>query len=64
MKKYLFFILTILISGCSTAGPFVSNISSDGKGNLIIEKQRIEFNAFTGIASTQDTTNTEIKINQ
>ncbi len=29
----------LLLSGCaSTAGPFVTNISSDGQGGLIVEK--------------------------
>lgn len=63
MKKSLFLILSvILISGCSTAGPFVSNISSDGKGNLIIEKQRIKHDGFSGIISTEDTTTQTIRV--
>ncbi len=38
----------VVLTGCTTAGPFVTNISSDGRGNLIIEKNTVHMNAFTG----------------
>ena len=43
-----------VLTGCSTAGPFVTNISSDGRGGLIIEKNIVHLNGFTGYISTGD----------
>ncbi|EIP96832.1 hypothetical protein OpiT1DRAFT_01257 [Opitutaceae bacterium TAV1] len=40
------------LGGCTTAGPFVTNISSDGQGNLVVEKNTVHFNAFTGAVSS------------
>jgi hypothetical protein len=51
-----------LLSGCTTAGPFVTNISSDGRGNLIIEKSRVKMNAFMGTVSNEGGTTTTIRI--
>ncbi|MGM0442326.1 MAG: hypothetical protein ACQEQC_07895 [Elusimicrobiota bacterium] len=62
MKKYIFVLLAFVISGCTTAGPFVTNISSDGRGNLIIEKSRIQFNSFTGTLSNKEGSTQSIKI--
>ncbi|MFH2052826.1 MAG: hypothetical protein ABIK96_10220 [bacterium] len=44
--------LAVAVSGCSTAGPFVTNISSDGQGNIIVEKNMVKYNSFTGNVST------------
>ncbi|MGD9547118.1 MAG: hypothetical protein AB7V45_06140 [Candidatus Krumholzibacteriia bacterium] len=44
--------LAAFASGCSTAGPFVTNISSDGQGNIIVEKNMVKYNSFTGNVST------------
>jgi type IV secretion system protein VirB7 len=44
----------ILMSGCTTAGPFVTNISSDGRGNLIVEKNTVQMNAIMGTVSSGD----------
>jgi len=52
----------IIVSGCTTAGPFVTNISSDGQGNLIIEKSRVKMNAFMGTVSNEGGTTTTIRI--
>lgn len=30
--------LTCLLVGCSTAGPFVTNIYPDGQGGIIVER--------------------------
>jgi outer membrane protein assembly factor BamE (lipoprotein component of BamABCDE complex) len=51
-----------LLSGCTTAGPFVTNISSDGRGNLIIEKSQVKMNAFMGTVSNEGGTTTTIRI--
>ena len=50
--------LALVLIGCSTAGPFVTNISSDGQGNLIIEKNTVKFNSFTGNVSSGETPTT------
>jgi len=44
-----------VLTGCTTAGPFVTNISSDGRGNLIVEKNTVHMNAFTGAVSSGET---------
>ncbi len=44
-------ISSILLSGCSSAGPFVTNITSDGQGNLLVEKSMIRCNWVTGTIS-------------
>jgi len=50
-------------TGCTTAGPFVTSISSDGRGNLIVEKNTVHHNAFTGTISSGDNpTTTSIKL--
>lgn len=54
--------LSLLASGCTTAGPFVTSISSDGRGNLIVEKSMVQYNGFTGTVSNESTTSTSIKL--
>ena len=53
MKKLLLTMVFVgmLISGisCSNAGPFVTDISSDGDGGLIITKNTVVFNPFFGV---------------
>jgi type IV secretion system protein VirB7 len=45
-------IAAMTLAGCTTsAGPFVTSISSDGKGNLVIEKNTVDVNGFTGTVS-------------
>ena len=63
MKRNLLILsLALLASGCTTAGPFVTSISSDGRGNLIVEKSMVKMNAFMGTVSTEGTTTTTIKL--
>lgn len=57
----LFLILALLgLTGCSTAGPFVTSISSDGRGGLIIEKSMVVFDPFLGYISNGEVTTTKI----
>jgi hypothetical protein len=45
-------VIVVTLAGCTTtAGPFVTNISSDGKGNLVVEKNTVIVNGFTGTVS-------------
>lgn len=59
MKYALLVCSCLFLMGCSTAGPFVSNISSDGRGNLIVEKSSAEYNAFLGVVGNKGDRSTE-----
>ena len=66
MKK-IFVISTLMVIaaelvGCSTAGPFVTNISSDGAGGLTVEKCLLHFNGWNGNMSNTDCTNVNLKL--
>jgi len=58
----LAFVVAVLLAltGCTTAGPFVTSISSDGNGGLVIEKSMVEFNCFLGTIGNTDSTTTKI----
>ena len=56
--------LSLFACSCSTAGPFITNISSDGKGNLVIEKSMVRMNAFTGTVSNTEPTTSTIRLYQ
>lgn len=51
--RYIMLVLVLLIAGCSTAGPYVTNISSDGKGGLVVEKSSVEYNGITGTVGSK-----------
>ena len=55
-------LMLVTLAGCTTAGPFVSNISSDGRGGINIEKQKVQFNGFTGCITTVETTSSNIQL--
>jgi len=54
--------LALLTTGCTTAGPFVTSISSDGRGGLIVEKSMVKYNSFMGTVSNENTTTTSIRL--
>lgn len=60
LNCFIFLIFLSSIGGCSSAGPFITNISSDGRGNLIVEKTTVEHNGFTGTISNKNTTTSTI----
>ena len=63
MKKLFFIACLLLLSGCaSTAGPFVTNLSNSGDGDLVIEKCMVKFDPWMSIVNNSDCTNTTIKI--
>ena len=65
MKHAIAGILILLsLSACSTAGPYVTNISSDGDYGLNVEKCKVHFNSFTGHVSTGDCTNHNITLSR
>jgi type IV secretion system protein VirB7 len=51
--------LIAVVSGCSTAGPFVTNVSPDGKGGLVVEKNTVHLNSFTGVITLGETPTTQ-----
>lgn len=56
-------ISTFAISGCaSKAGPFVTSISSDGRGGLIVEKCMAKFDPWMSTVNNDDCTSTTMRI--
>jgi len=39
----------IFLTGCTSAGPYVTNIGYDGNGDLMITTDTVEFNWFFGV---------------
>ncbi len=51
------------VSSCSsTAGPFVTNISSDGRGGLVIEKCMAKFDPWMSTVGNSECRNTNIQL--
>jgi hypothetical protein len=52
MKTALLLLLLPALAGCySTAGPFVTSITSDGHGNITVEKNMLRMATFGGALS-------------
>ena len=63
MKRLsLIAIAAFAITGCTTAGPFVTNISSDGAGGLTVDKCSVQMNAFMGTVSNKDCTTQNVRL--
>ena len=41
-------VAAVLLPGCTTAGPYVTNVAYDGQGNLLVTKNTVVFNGFFG----------------
>lgn len=55
MKNYLLILfISASFLNCSTAGPFVTNVSQDVQGNIIIEKCSLEYNAWISTVNSID----------
>lgn len=54
---------SLFMAGCTTAGPYVTNISSGGNGELNVEKCAVKLNSFTGTISTTDCTSQSLTVN-
>ena len=61
-KIFIVLCVVSLFAGCTTAGPYVTNISSDGDNGLNIEKCKVELNAFLGVVNTGDCSNSTLKL--
>jgi len=48
-------VVAATLSGCTTAGPFVTDVAYDGDGNLLITKNSVKYDAFFGTVSTGNT---------
>ena len=62
MKNISITLIILFLSACTNAGPFVTNISSDGNRGLIIEKCQVHMNALMGTVSNDNCTSTSIYI--
>lgn len=64
-KLFLMTIFAVLLQACTTAGPFVTNITSDGYNGINIERCTVEMNAvFGGLSAirNKDCTMQNLKI--
>lgn len=62
-KKLLSIGAIIILAGCtSQAGPFVTNISSDGQGNLVVEKCMVELQRQISTVQNSGCSNTTISL--
>jgi len=54
-------IATLLATGCSTAGPFVTSVTSAGPNRLNVEKCYVELNSFVGYVTNKDCTSVVVQ---
>jgi hypothetical protein len=64
MKRLILLPAVLGLSACTTAGPYVTNLSSDGANGLNIEKCKVELNAFLGVVNTGECINSNIKLSR
>lgn len=63
MKWLLPILAASALCACATtAGPFVTGISSDGADGLLVEKCHIRFDPWMGTVGNNDCTNSTIKV--
>lgn len=62
MWKLFPFTVLIVLSGCASAGPVVSNISYDANGALSIEKCKVHANFFLGTMELEECNTHEFSI--
>lgn len=54
MARWFVMVSLLVLSGCASTGPLVTNISYDASGSLMIEKCRIHSNYFLGTIDLRD----------
>lgn len=64
MNRVFVVVSALVLSACTTAGPFVTNISSDGANGLNIEKCSVQLNTFTGTVTNTGCTSQNIRLRQ
>lgn len=52
--RYFILCFLLIFSGCTSAGYFITDISSDGKGGLIIQKSKIVYNPASAMLTSED----------
>lgn len=52
-----------LCAGCTSLGPFVTDVSRDKSGNLVVEKSQLELNTITGDMKFVGQTKSVIRMN-
>lgn len=63
MKKVLaLLLLTTATAACTTAGPYVTGITSDGNNGLYIEKCHVKLNSFAGTIANSGCTSQHVKV--
>lgn len=65
MKYFLPLLMgfAVFLTGCSSkAGPFVTNISSDGRGGLVVEKCMVRLDRSLNTVESSDCTNSNITL--
>ena len=60
MNDLWIILAAFVLSACSSAGPYVTNISRNKNGDLIVEKCMLEHNAFLGTVYNENCTNQSI----
>jgi len=61
--RFALIVTALVLAGCtSSAGPFVTNVSSDGHGNLIVEKCMIQLQRQISTVENSDCTTTPIAL--
>jgi len=60
--KYITLCILIMLAGCTTAGPYVTSISTDGNCTLFIEKSSTEYSMITGTLANKAGNQTTIKV--
>lgn len=59
---YRIILLSLLCTSCTTAGPFVTNISNGGSNTINVEKCSVEFNGFTGAITNTGCNTSKIQL--
>ncbi|MDR3126217.1 MAG: hypothetical protein LBT92_01130 [Rickettsiales bacterium] len=59
MKKL---VLIAALSACTSAGPYVTYISSDGNKGIVVEKCMVRMSAFTNAISNDSCTAVQIRL--
>jgi hypothetical protein len=63
MKLITIALLSLTLASCaSRGGPFVTNISNDGDGNLVIEKCMLRFEPFMSTVHNDSCNSSKMKI--
>ena len=60
--KFIIILSLIVLQSCSSAGPFITNISSNGSNGLNIEKCIVKHNGFTNTISNGNCTTQHIQL--